>query len=53
MPVSKIPPSYHLKQMIKSDDVSKAVEHYFAFWRHMYNIQFFTLKEYQKVFGIN
>ena len=52
MPVSKIPASYHLKQMLKSDDIGKVLDHYFAFWFYMYRVQYWTLKQYQKAFGI-
>ena len=52
MPVSKIPASYHLKRMIKSDDAVQAYNSYVAWLNQMYLLNLFTVRQYWKAFGI-
>lgn len=48
MVMSKIPASYHLKRMMKSEDSEAATTHYLAFWRQMFMVTWFTGIAYQK-----
>jgi hypothetical protein len=48
MVMSKIPASYHLKRMVKSEDSKSATTHYLAFWNQMFMVSWFNAIAYQK-----